>query len=458
MEQESQEKTRRGLWGEIKHLVHDLFDIKDGLDWIGTVTAIRNKVALKGENVWMLIAATMIASVGLNTNSGAVIIGAMLISPLMSPILGIGLGVGINDRELLIKAVKNFTVATLAAIITSVVYFKFLTPFTEAGSEIISRTQPTILDALVAIFGGTAGIVAVSRKEKGAAIPGVAIATALLPPLSVAGYGLANQNWEYASKAFYLFFLNSMLIALATFLIVRYLRFPFKEHQTKEAKGRASFAIGVFVLALLVPGTLILKQLKDEQLARSEVNDYFYDKFDSDPQNLVYPATLDTRNSSDTVKVYEVNYGGEKIPDSLITVYAEELSEIEGKKVILRPFYFAKWDEERKQMNQKLSSQEQKELLYQQQISQLQTQIDSLGYEKRIFNKLEKDALALWPEIETLKFADAYERNYASDSVSKQRPVLLVKWKRIGWREKSQKKDQLRRYLDAQNALKISPT
>ncbi|MBX2845925.1 MAG: TIGR00341 family protein [Saprospiraceae bacterium] len=459
MANEERQNAPDRLWSAVQHFLHDLFDIKTGLDWVGTVTSIRNKVALKGENVWMLIAATMIASVGLNTNSGAVIIGAMLISPLMSPILAIGLGIGINDRELLWKAVKNFSVATIAAIVTSVLYFKFLTPFKEAGSEIISRTQPTILDAIVAIFGGTAGIVAVSRKEKGAAIPGVAIATALLPPLAVAGYGLANRNFEYFSKAFYLFFLNSMLIALATYLIVRFLKFPFKSHPSPEEKRRATFGIGVFVIALLVPGVLILNQLRNERDTALEVNKFFKNRFDEGENQMYGTAVLDN-DPRDSVAIYKVSYRGVGLNDSLLNLYNENLSRIVGKPALIDPTLLNLTKEqldrlERRTstMSKQLQEQTDKELAYQQEISNLRNTIDSLSYEARIFQKLEKDAVALWPEIESLQFADSFARNF-SDSLAKQQPVLLVKWdRRLSRRDRQRKEEQLKRYLEAQEGL-----
>ncbi len=179
------------------------------------VESIRNGVEFKGTNLWILIFAIFIASLGLNVNSTAVIIGAMLISPLMGPIMGVGLAIGQNDFELLKRSLKSYLVATVFSVITSTIYFS-LTPLDEVQSELLARTSPTIYDVLIALCGGLAGIIALSTKEKGNVIPGVAIATALMPPLCTAGFGLATGNLLYFLGAFYLYFINSVFISLAT--------------------------------------------------------------------------------------------------------------------------------------------------------------------------------------------------------------------------------------------------
>ena len=391
---EENQVSSRTIIGDIATYFKRLFNIRKGLDWVGTVTSIRSKVSLEGENVWMLICAIMVASVGLNLNSGAVIIGAMLISPLMSPILGIGLGIGINDRDLLWKAVKSFAVATLFSILTSYFYFKFLTPLKEPGSEIISRTTPTILDAIVAVFGGTAGIVAVSRKEKGAAIPGVAIATALLPPLAVSGYGLAVNNWTFFTHSFYLFFLNSMLIALATYFVVRFLGFPLKEHQTKEGKKKATIAITTFVIALLVPGFLILNQLLKERERKQASEEFLISKFDTGTNQIFGNLIRETSTTQDTV-FYTVSYRGNEIDSTTVANYESELTAINNKVCILDPTLLnlskaqlAKLDSKNSQMSKELQEQNKKEAYYQQQLTVLQAQIDSLQIPEKNYGNL----------------------------------------------------------------------
>ena len=178
------------------------FDVRqDKEDELETIDTISKGIEFKGTNLWVLIFATFIASLGLNTNSTAVIIGAMLISPLMGPIMGFGVGLGISDFDMIKRSFRNFATATIFSVITSSIYF-MISPISEAQSELLARTQPTVYDVLIAFFGGLAGIIASSTKSKGNVIPGVAIATALMPPLCTAGYGIATGNLYYFFGAF----------------------------------------------------------------------------------------------------------------------------------------------------------------------------------------------------------------------------------------------------------------
>lgn len=220
------------------------FDVRqEKEDELETIESIRKGIEFKGTNLWVLIFATFVASLGLNTNSTAVIIGAMLISPLMGPIMGFGLGLGISDFDLIKRSFRNFATATVFSVITSTLFF-LISPISEAQSELLARTQPTVYDVLIAFFGGLAGIVASSTKSKGNVIPGVAIATALMPPLCTAGFGLASGNLYYFFGAFYLYFINTVFISLATYVVVRlynpqiemFARFKMKSsfHKTKR--------------------------------------------------------------------------------------------------------------------------------------------------------------------------------------------------------------------------------
>lgn len=241
------------MWKEIQQVFYEVFNLRETTDTRGTIDSIRHSTSIRGYNLWILACGAMLASIGLDLNSVAVIIGAMLISPLMSPILGIGLAFGINDREHLVKAVESFTIAVVASLGVSTIYF-LLSPFDGApGPEITSRTTPTILDVFIALFGGTAGIVAGSRKEKTNAIPGVAIATALMPPICTAGYGLANMEWGIFLGALYLFFINAVFISLSTYLIIRYLRFPYAEYPDDSSRRKAIGWIFIFAIVLITP-------------------------------------------------------------------------------------------------------------------------------------------------------------------------------------------------------------
>lgn len=220
------------------------------------VSQISSGVSFRGANLWVLIFAIFIASLGLNVNSTAVIIGAMLISPLMGPIIGMGLAVGINDLELLKRAAKNFGVATLISVLTATVYF-FITPLGEAQSELLARTSPSLYDVLIAFCGGAAGIIALCTRGKGNVIPGVAIATALMPPLCTAGYGLATGHILYFLGAFYLFSINTVFIALATYCGVRLMNFQQHVHLSKEVGARTRRIVTAIVTITMLPAAVV---------------------------------------------------------------------------------------------------------------------------------------------------------------------------------------------------------
>ena len=241
------------IWNVIKGYFNVLPDKEDEQE---TIHQISSGVVFHGANLWVLIFAIFIASLGLNVNSTAVIIGAMLISPLMGPIIGMGLAVGINDFALLKRAFKNYAVATVISVITATIYFA-LTPLNEAQSELLARTSPTLYDVLIALCGGAAGILAMATKGKGNVIPGVAIATALMPPLCTAGYGLAMGNLYYFFGAFYLFFINTVFICLATFLGVRMMKFERKHHDNHETLVRVRRYILTVVIVTMVPAVFM---------------------------------------------------------------------------------------------------------------------------------------------------------------------------------------------------------
>lgn len=292
----------------------DLFNLETGkADEQDTIDDIKKNVEFKGANLWILIFAIFIASIGLNVNSTAVIIGAMLISPLMGPILGVGLGVGINDLDLIKKSFRNLGVAALISVITSTLYFS-ISPLSDAQSELLARTTPTIWDVLIASFGGLAGIVAGSRKEKSNAIPGVAIATALMPPLCTAGYGLANWNLYYFMGALYLFFINSVFIALATFVIVRALKFPRKEFVDAVRERHVKTAITLIVLVTIVPSiylgyTVVRRSIFTQNALKFINQELQFDNCRVISRNITYEG--DTRR-------IEVSLFGEPIDSALI--------------------------------------------------------------------------------------------------------------------------------------------
>lgn len=247
--------------------ITSIFNLQKDADETGTIENIRKNVDFHGANVWTLVFAIFIASIGLNMNSTAVIIGAMLISPLMGPILGLGLALGINDETLLKKSFRNLVIAVLISICTSTIYF-FISPIHEAESELLARTYPTFYDILIAFFGGAAGIVSISRKERGPSVAGVAIATALMPPLCTAGFAVATGNFKFLAGALYLFLINSVFIALSTFLFVRYMKFTVVQFEHKEERIKRRRWISVIITALVLPSLFFAWTLLQESRFR----------------------------------------------------------------------------------------------------------------------------------------------------------------------------------------------
>ena len=232
----------------------ELVNLSDHIDVLAASANIRSNVPFRGPNVFILFFAIVIASLGLNVNSIPVIIGAMLISPLMGPIIGFGLGLGTNDTDLVWEALRNLIVMVVISILASTLYF-VLTPLeTENPTELLARTNPTVYDVLIALFGGLAGIVETSRKERGTVMSGVAIATALMPPLCTVGYGIAQLNWQYAAGALYLFFINSVFIALATFIGVKYFGYPAVQLEDKRKELHRRLIVWVLLVIIIIPG------------------------------------------------------------------------------------------------------------------------------------------------------------------------------------------------------------
>ena len=241
------------FWKNLKEQVGAIANLSDHIDTAAAETNIRNSIYFRGPNVWILVFSIIIASVGLNVNSIPVIIGAMLISPLLGPIFGIGLGLGINDTGLLKSSLKNILVMMGISLVASLLYF-LITPLNLSNpTELLARTNPTIYDVLIALFGGFAGIFELSRKEKGTVFSGVAIATALMPPLCTAGFGLANGNLMYFIGALYLFTINCIFIILATYLTVKYMKFEQHEYKDEKSGKRARRLITVVTVIVIVP-------------------------------------------------------------------------------------------------------------------------------------------------------------------------------------------------------------
>ncbi len=254
----------------VSYFFRSLVNMKDHVDTEAAIQRIRGGIAFRGPNVFILFCAIIIAAVGLNLNSIPVIIGAMLISPVMGPILGFGLGVSINDTSLVKDSAKNFLVMVVISILASTLFYLISPLQLEQQTELLARTNPTLYDVLIALFGGFAGILETSRKERGGTvIPGVAIATALMPPLCTVGYGIAHLAPKFILGAFYLFLINSVFISLATIITVKYLRFPVLSGDEKIRRHSARWS-GVILTLLIVPSVLsAIQMIQDNNFARN---------------------------------------------------------------------------------------------------------------------------------------------------------------------------------------------
>ena len=264
---EAVKKDAQGLFASISNFLSELLDFRDDTDRDATIAAIKADIPFKGATAWILVCSIMVASVGLNANSTAVVIGAMLISPLMGPILGVGLSIAINDIDTLRKSMINLAVMIVLSLITAWLFFKFF-PLSEDTSELLGRTKPDIRDVLIAFFGGLALIIARTKRGTIASVIfGVAIATALMPPLCTAGYGLAKSNWDYFGGAMYLFGINTIFIALATFIVLKVLRFPMLKYANSKKRKRISqLALLIAILVMAWPIYTFVKVLRESQM------------------------------------------------------------------------------------------------------------------------------------------------------------------------------------------------
>lgn len=301
--------------------MNKFFDLHRGEeDKRAVLENVRTNISFSGSALWILMAAVFIASIGLNVNSTAVIIGAMLISPLMGPIVGAGFALGMYDFHLLRKSLKNLLIATFASLLVSTLYF-LLSPFKEAQSELLARTSPNIYDVLIAFFGGLVGVIAITRVEKGNPIPGVAIATALMPPLCTAGFGLASGNFKFFFGALYLYTINCVFIGIATFLIVKYLKYPAVTFVDKKEERRVQNIVTIVSLLILIPSVFFAYSLYQEQKFRQEVNSFLEQEILEKGNTLIYkkvnflssPKTIELALLSKTFTNEEIDELNDKL-------------------------------------------------------------------------------------------------------------------------------------------------
>lgn len=386
-----------------------------------TIKEISKNVVFHGANLWVLVFAIFIASLGLNVNSTAVIIGAMLISPLMGPIIGMGLAIGINDLDLLKRSAKNYLVATIISIITAAVYF-LLTPLNEAQSELLARTSPTLYDVLIALFGGAAGILAISTKGKGNVISGVAIATALMPPLCTAGYGIAIGNIYYFLGAFYLFFINTVFICMSTYIGVKMLKFtPITITESPNHQKVRRYIIAIVILTM-VPATFMTINIVKESMLKSNINRFIKNELTFNGTQII-SNSIDTKNKKLTITAVgkeidndEIKYVTDKLSKYNLEEY--KLAFIQGglnDSIIISRL-----------KNETATKTNTQQLLAQAgQIKTLEMQLGEYTKFESMSDELRKEIKILFPEIKSLALASATDIAIDSTKTSRYTTAII---------------------------------
>ena len=287
-------RDAQGLFEKIRSFLYELLDFRNDTDQEATIDAIKLDIPLKGATSWILVCSIFIASIGLNANSTAVVIGAMLISPLMGPILGIGLSIAINDIDTLRKSLVNLTVMIVLSLLTAFMFF-VLFPLKEETSELLGRVQPDIRDVLIAFFGGLALIIARTKKGTIASVIfGVAIATALMPPLCTAGYGLAIGNFEYFGGAMYLFTINTIFIALATFIVLKLLGFTMIRYVNSAKRKRIARIASLIAVLVMVPAVFTFLRVYKESIRSSNYKQFLKEKIYSNDNLWLQRENIDS--------------------------------------------------------------------------------------------------------------------------------------------------------------------
>lgn len=438
---------------ELLNFFKNVVNVRDDVDYEGSVKSIEKDIDFKGVNVWVLGASIVIASIGLNVNSTAVIIGAMLISPLMGPIVGVGLSVGINNFKMLIHSLKNLGVAVLISIIISTIYF-LLTPFGEVQSELIARTRPTLLDVLIAIFGGIALIVAKTKRGTVAStIFGVAIATALMPPLCVAGYGLANGNWNFFLGAFYLFLINSVFIALSTWLIVKFLKFPLTTHLNPERQKRVKNYIIIISLLIIIPSGVTFWNAIQENIFDTNAEKFVSESFKIKGTQVISKKTTYDTDSLSLIEVYLI---GEIISAKIEDEIKKKLPDYGLEKANLKIYQSKDKSDE---IVSKLSANVKSGIL-----EEIYKKNEDLINNKEETIKFLEDELIKY-KIDTIPFSSiknemkiqyknvvtmAYAKTITTDFKSKQdtTPTFFIKWnKKLTPKEISKEKSSIQEWL-----------
>lgn len=395
----------------IERIKHILLFKEDAASEQEVIDGIVQSVDFRGAKLWILIIAVFVASLGLNTNSAAVIIGAMLISPLMGPIIGMGLSVGIYDFNLLRRSWRNYIVATIFSVLSATMYF-LITPISVAQSELLARTSPTIYDVLIALGGGLAGIIALSSKSQrtGNVIPGVAIATALMPPLCTAGFGIATANWAYAAGALYLFIINTIFIAFSTLIgtmfIMKFRKKSYMDHAKELRVKRMAYAI---TFVTIIPAILLTIGMVRESYFEQRVNSFIQHEMNfKDTQVIKHHVNYDSQS-------FDVVLIGNKVDSTELDIARKRLPKYKLNDVEMHVFQGTQSEDISNFRN--LLANDTRELNNAEEIiTQQQAKINELSHQLKTFNELSElspqllsEAVILFPQITSVAIAKGTE-------------------------------------------------
>ncbi|WP_139853799.1 DUF389 domain-containing protein [Aequorivita sinensis] len=426
------EQVKLNTWQSIKQFLKELFDIRADTDRDATIDAVKKDISFKGHTAWILIFSIFVASIGLNVSSTAVVIGAMLISPLMGPIVGIGLSVAINDVETLRRSLINLGVMVFLSVLTAFLYFK-LSPLTEETPELIARTYPTILDVLIAIFGGLGLIVAKTKSGTIASVIfGVAIATALMPPLCTVGYGLAIGNASYAGGALYLFSINAVFIALSTFIVSKILRFPLVRYANSKRRKRISQIASLIAIAVMVPSVWLFIKLLDQQVFENRAKEFVNKTVKYDGAEVV-KFTQDYKT-----KDIDVYFIGRPVPQSKINEWLTELENTDKLETARLRIY--QGTDQSGEMAARLSGEIKAGILEDlyvknEQIIQnkderirfLEDQITMLKVKSIPFDEVSKELKINYENVETFSYSNKITTDFKKTDTL---PVINIRWKK----------------------------
>lgn len=417
-----QENNNQTLWQIIKSYFNVLPN-KDGEKYV--IKQITNDINFQGSKLWILIFAIFIASLGLNVNSTAVIIGAMLISPLMGPIIGMGLAIGIADLTLFKQSLKNYLVSTFFSVITAMIYF-MISPIREAQSELLARTSPTLYDVLIALFGGAAGFLALVTRGKNNVLPGVAIATALMPPLCTAGYGLAVQNTYYFFGAFYLYFINTVFIAFTTCVGVRFQHFHRKQFINREQMRRVNYYIVSIIIITIIPASYMTWNIIKQSVFENNIEKFITKELNYSGTNIL-SHEYDLKNK--TIHVVAV---GNPISTHTIAKAQKSMTNYQLDGYVLKVIQGTNSDSllllQHKKKGQLMAGEkntaEWQELAYRNDV--LQKQLDSYTHYPVLANDMKEELKVVCPSAKSIMLSKASESFVDSASI-KNHIVAVVK-------------------------------